>query len=192
LSDLRLIGGLGNPGKDYEYTRHNLGFLVVRRLAEQLKLKFALSSLTNGLTAEGAFENKAVCLLMPLTYMNNSGVAVHQVMTKRKLSPEDLLIVCDDFNLDFKQIRLRGKGSDGGHNGLSSVIERLDSEQFARLRMGIGHPTGKKDTVDYVLEEFKKKEKECLDSFIDETTSCCLAWLREGIDAAMDQYNRRP
>ena len=191
MSEKRLIGGLGNPGKDYEYTRHNLGFLVVRRLAEKLKLKFALSSLTNGLTAEGTFEDKAVCLLMPLTYMNNSGVAVHQVMTKRELLPEDVMIVCDDFNLDFEQIRLKGKGSDGGHNGLSSVIEHLGTEQFARLRMGIGRPTGKKDMVDYVLEEFKKKEKECLDSFIDETASCCLAWLCEGIDAAMDQYNRR-
>lgn len=191
MSELRLIGGLGNPGKDYEYTRHNLGFLVVRRLAEQLKLKFALSSLTNGLTAEGAFEDKLVCLLMPLTYMNNSGVAVGQVMAKRKLSPENVLIVCDDLNLDFKQIRLRGKGSDGGHNGLSSVIERLGSEQFARLRMGIGQPTGRKDAVDYVLEEFKKKEKECLDSFIDETILCCLTWLREGVAAAMDQHNRK-
>lgn len=191
MSEKRLIGGLGNPGKDYEYTRHNLGFLVVRRLAEKLKLKFALSSLTNGLTAEGMFEDKAICLLMPLTYMNNSGVAVHQVMTKRELSPEDVMIVCDDFNLDFEQIRLKSKGSDGGHNGLSSVIEHLGTEQFARLRMGIGRPTGKKDMVDYVLEEFKKKEKECLDSFIDETASCCLAWLCEGIDAAMDQYNRR-
>ena len=191
MSEKRLIGGLGNPGKDYEYTRHNLGFLVVRRLAEKLKLKFALSSLTNGLTAEGMFEDKAICLLMPLTYMNNSGVAVHQVMTKRELSPEDVMIVCDDFNLDFEQIRLKGKGSDGGHNGLSSVIEHLGTEQFARLRMGIGRPTGKKDMVDYVLEEFKKKEKECLDSFIDETASCCLAWLCEGVYAAMDQYNRR-
>ena len=160
-------------------------------MAEKLKLKFALSSLTNGLTAEGTFEDKAICLLMPLTYMNNSGVAVHQVMTKRELSPEDVMIVCDDFNLDFEQIRLKGKGSDGGHNGLSSVIEHLGTEQFARLRMGIGRPTGKKDMVDYVLEEFKKKEKECLDSFIDETASCCLAWLCEGVDAAMDQYNRR-
>ena len=191
MSELRLIGGLGNPGKDYEYTRHNLGFLVVRRLAEKLKLKFALSSLTNGLTAKGTFEDKTICLLMPLTYMNNSGMAVHQIVTKQELPTENMLIVCDDFNLDFEQIRLRGKGSDGGHNGLSSIIERLGTEQFARLRMGIGQPTGQKDTVDYVLEKFKKKERECLDSFIDEATSCCFAWLREGINAAMDQYNRR-
>lgn len=191
MSELRLIVGLGNPGRDYEYTRHNLGFLVVRRVAETLKLKFTLSSLTSGLTAEGMFEGEAICLLAPSTFMNNSGVAVHQVMTKRNVSPKDVLIICDDFHLDFEQIRLRAKGSDGGHNGLSSVIQRLGTEQFARLRMGIGQPANKKDTVDYVLEEFKKKEKNRLDSFIDEAESCCLAWLREGINAAMDQYNRK-
>jgi len=191
LSELRLIAGLGNPGGDYEYTRHNLGFLVIQRLAEKLKLKFTLSSLTNGLTAEGMFEDKAICLLMPLTYMNNSGIAVHQVMTKKNLQPEDVLIVCDDFHLDFEQIRLRAKGSDGGHNGLNSIIHRLGTEKFSRLRMGISQPANKKDTVDYVLEEFKKKEKDCLDNFIDEAASCCLAWLREGISVAMDQYNGR-
>ena len=188
---MRLIVGLGNPGKDYEYTRHNLGFLVVRRLAEKLKLKFALSSLTKGMTAEGMFEEDSVCLLAPLIYMNNSGVAISRLMSKKDFSPEDILVVCDDFNLDFEQIRLRAKGSDGGHNGLSSVIEHLNTEQFARLRMGIGYPPGKKDTVDYVLEEFKKKEKECLDGFIEEAVSCCLMWLKGGINSAMDQHNRR-
>ena len=188
---MRLIVGLGNPGKDYEYTRHNLGFLVVRQLAEKLKLKFTLSSLTNGMTAEGMFEEGDICLLAPLTYMNNSGVAISQLMSKKDLSPGDILVVCDDFHLDFEQIRLRAKGTDGGHNGLSSIIQHLGTEQFARLRMGIGYPPGKKDTVDYVLEEFKKKEKNCLDNFVDEAVSCCLMWLKEGIDAAMDQHNRR-
>ena len=188
---MRLIAGLGNPGQDYEYTRHNLGFLAVRRLAEKLKLKFALSSLTNGLTAEGTFEDDAICLLMPLTYMNNSGVAIKQVMEKKNLSPQDVLVVTDDFHLEFEQMRLRAKGSDGGHNGLNSVIRHIGSEQFARLRMGIGRPVDEKDTVDYVLEVFKKKEKERLDHFIDETASCCIAWLCEGIEQAMDQYNRK-
>ncbi|MCK5260286.1 MAG: aminoacyl-tRNA hydrolase [Candidatus Omnitrophica bacterium] len=188
---MRLIVGLGNPGKDYEWTRHNLGFLVVRRLAEKLKLKFALSSLTNGMAAEGIFEEDDICLLAPLTYMNNSGVAISRLMSKKDLSTEDILVVCDDFHLDFEQVRLRAKGSDGGHNGLSSVIEHLGTEQFARLRMGIDYPPGKKDTVDYVLEEFKKKEKDRLDGFIDEAVSCCLMWLKEGTNAAMDQHNRR-
>ncbi|MCK5081518.1 MAG: aminoacyl-tRNA hydrolase, partial [Candidatus Omnitrophica bacterium] len=112
---MRLIVGLGNPGKDYEWTRHNLGFLVVRRLAEKLKLKFALSSLTNGMAAEGIFEEDDICLLAPLTYMNNSGVAISRLMSKKDLSTEDILVVCDDFHLDFEQVRLRAKGSDGGH-----------------------------------------------------------------------------
>lgn len=188
---MRLIAGLGNPGKDYEYTRHNLGFLVVQRLAKKLKLKFTLSSLTNGMTAQGDFDGQEICLLAPLTYMNNSGVAIKQLISKKELSVEDILVVCDDYNLDFQQIRLRAKGSDGGHNGLSSVIEHLGTEQFARLRMGIGYPPDGKDSVDYVLEEFKKKEKDHLDSFIEEAVSCCVTWLKNGIDAAMDQHNKR-
>jgi PTH1 family peptidyl-tRNA hydrolase len=191
LSKLRLIAGLGNPGKDYEYTRHNLGFLVVQRLAEKLKLKFALSSLTKAMAVEGTFEGNSICLLAPLTFMNNSGVAISRFMSKKDLLPEDILVVCDDFHLDFEQIRVRSKGSDGGHNGLSSVIQHLDTEQFARLRMGIGYPPGKKDTVDYVLEEFVKAERNRLDNFIDEAVSCCLVWLSEGINTAMDQHNRR-
>lgn len=191
MSKTRLIVGLGNPGREYEYTRHNLGFLAVRRLAEMLKLKFTPSPLTNGLAAKGIVADEALYLLMPLTYMNNSGAAVYQVMTKKDLLPADVLVICDDFHLGYGQMRLRARGSDGGHNGLSSVIEHLGMEQFARLRMGIGRPAGKKDVVDYVLAEFKKEEKDRLDSFINEAASCCLVWLREGISTAMDQYNRK-
>jgi len=161
-------------------------------LADRLKLKFALSSLTNGLTAEGKFEDEAVCLLIPLTYMNNSGVAVRQVMTKKDITPENILIVCDDFHLDFRRLRLRTKGSDGGHNGLSSIIRHLDTERFARLRMGVGRPANKKDAVDYVLEEFKKGEKAHLDEFVGEAATCCLTWLKEGASTAMDWHNRKP
>jgi len=180
---------LGNPGRDYEYTRHNLGFLTVQRLAEKIKLKFVLSSLTNGLTAEGTYEDKALCLLIPMTYMNNSGAAVHQVLSKKKLSPEEVLVVCDDFHLDFRRLRLRSKGSDGGHNGLKSVIQCLGTDQFVRLRMGIGQPADKKDVIDYVLDEFKKTEKVRLGTFIDQAVSCCLLCLEGGVRRAMDQYN---
>jgi len=183
--------GLGNPGGDYEYTRHNLGFLAIERLAQKLKFKFALSSAANGVTAEGVFEGQTVCLLMPMTFMNNSGVAVRQTMMKKGFLSKDVLIICDDFNLDFGQIRLRPKGSDGGHNGLASVIQQLGTEEFARLRMGIGYPPAQKDAVDYVLEEFTKAENNRLDSFVDEAASCCLIWLREGIGTAMDQHNRK-
>ena len=115
---MRLIAGLGNPGKEYQYTRHNLGFLAVQCLAQKLNLKLVLSSFTNGLTAQGIVEGHQVCLLMPLTYMNNSGAAVGQVVTELGLSYENILVICDDFNLDFQRIRLRASGGDGGHNGI--------------------------------------------------------------------------
>ena len=191
LSESRLIVGLGNPGKEYEYTRHNLGFLVARQLSERLKIDFELSSLTNGLTAEGQTGSCEVCLLMPLTYMNNSGVAVKQLLNSKKFDVKDILIVCDDLNLPFRETRIRKKGSDGGNNGLGSVIDHLKTDDFARLRMGIGQPPTKKDTVDYVLEEFKRSEEKHLDDFVDQAAECCLLWLKDGINKAMEKYNRR-
>lgn len=183
--------GLGNPGRDYEYTRHNLGFLTVQRLAEKLKLKFQLSSLTNGLTAEGTYGGRALCLLLPMTKMNNSGSAVYQVMSKKELLPDAVLVVCDDFHLGYHKLRLRAKGSDGGHNGLKSVIQRLGTDHFARLRMGIGRPADKNNTIDYVLDEFTKAERARLNAFIELAVSCCLLCLKDGISRAMDQYNAK-
>jgi PTH1 family peptidyl-tRNA hydrolase len=156
-----------------------------------LKLKFVPSFVTSGLVAEGVVADEPLYVLMPLTYMNESGGAVRQVMTRKNLLLEDVLIVCDDLDLDYGQIRVRARGSDGGHKGLNSVIEHLGTEQFSRVRMGIGRPAGKKDVVEYVLETFKKEEKGRLDDFINEAASCCLVWGREGINRAMDQYNRK-
>lgn len=191
MSGIRLIVGLGNPGRDYEYTRHNLGFLTVQRLAEKLKLKFQLSSLTNGLTAEGTYKDQSLCLLLPMTKMNNSGSAVYQVMGKKELSSDAVFVVCDDFHLDYQTLRLRAKGSDGGHNGLKSVIQRLGTDHFARLRMGIGRPADKNNTIDYVLDEFTKAERAHLNAFIELAVSCCLLCLEGGISRAMDQYNAK-
>ena len=191
MSDLRLIVGLGNPGKDYEGTRHNLGFMVVRRLAEQHHLKFSNSSLTNGLEAQGLIEGQKTILLQPLTFVNNSGTGVKGLVTKRNMELSSVLIICDDLDTEFGQLRIRPKGSDGGHNGLTSIIQHLGSGEFARLRCGIGRPTGKQDTVDFVLTEFTKKEKEALNQFVEEATQCCRVWLKDGINKAMDQFNKR-
>ena len=190
-TEKKLIVGLGNPGKDYEYTRHNLGFLVVRHLADVLKTKFALSSFTNGLTAECRDGENTVILLMPLTYMNNSGTAVKQAVHTREISLENILILCDDFNLPYAQMRLRPKGSAGGQNGLKSIVECLQTSEFSRLRLGIGYPGHQEDPVDYVLGEFTRTEKKQLDEYVDEAANCCLAWLRDGIKDAMDKFNRR-
>ncbi|OGX09664.1 MAG: aminoacyl-tRNA hydrolase [Omnitrophica WOR_2 bacterium GWF2_38_59] len=186
---MKLIVGLGNPGKDYEYTRHNLGFLVVKHLAERLNVGWKLSSFTNGLTAEGNYRGNGFCLFLPLTYMNKSGGAVKQIIETKEFLLDESLIVCDDLNLDFEQIRIRPKGSDGGHNGLDSIIQYLCTDEFPRLRMGIGHPGNKVDVVDYVLEEFSKSEKNNLEDFIGKSADCCLIWLDEGIGKAMERFN---
>lgn len=207
-SETRLIVGLGNPGKKYEYTRHNLGFLTVQYLAGKFNLRFKTSSLTTCLTAEGNFDGEKVFLLLPSAYMNNSGVAVRQILAKKGFSLNNVIIICDDLNLDFGQTRIRPRGSDGGHNGLSSVFRCLCTEEIARLRMGISNvrragQTGnseisakndscrEKEIVDYVLGKFTKKERMALDNFIQEAANCCLVWLRDGINKAMEQFNRR-
>ena len=191
MTDVRLIVGLGNPGKDYSYTRHNLGFLVVEGLAERYQLKILPSSLCKGLAAQGMIENKACCLLFPLTYMNNSGIAVKDVVEREEIPLNNILVVVDDFSLDFGQLRLRSNGSDGGHNGLSSVIQHLNSEDFARLRLGVGPVPNKKEAVDFVLKEFNPAERKKLDDLINEAVDCCVAWVTGNSGQVMSQFNRK-
>ena len=130
-------------------------------------------------------------LLLPATFMNHSGVAVKAVIQKKEFELSDALIVFDDMDVDFGLMRLRSQGSDAGHNGLTSVIAHLKTEEFPRLRLGIGRPKIRQDAVDYVLEEFNKSEKKELPGFIEEATDCCLVWLNSGINKAMEQFNRR-
>lgn len=191
MTDLRLIVGLGNPGKDYSYTRHNLGFLVLEALAGRYKLKILPSPLCKGLAAEGTMHDKACCLLFPLTYMNNSGIAVKDVVEKEEIPLNNILAVVDDFSLDFGQLRLRARGSDGGHNGLSSIIQHLNSEDFARLRLGVGPAPNKKEAVDFVLSEFSPVERKKLDDFINEAIDCCVGWLTGKSGQVMSQFNRK-
>jgi len=188
LSELQLIVGLGNPGKEYEYTRHNFGFLVLRHIAEKYQLKIRASRDCKGLTAEGQIDKKACCLLFPGTFMNNSGVSIKQMVVAKNITHAKILIICDDVNLDFGQLRIRRRGSDGGHNGLSSVIYHLESEDFARLRVGAGPPKNKEGMVDFVLEEFNKNEKKQLPNIIEEAADCSEAWLTQDVEKIMNQY----
>ncbi len=190
-NEARLIVGLGNPGEQYQQTRHNLGFLVVEQLAKEFKVVFKKSSFTKALIAETDHQGIKIILCLPLTYMNQSGLAVKAIVHERSVTLKDTLILCDDMNLDFGQLRLRSQGSDGGHNGVSSIIEHLGTDQFPRLRLGISQPHGKKDAVQYVLEEFTSKERKQLPSFILEAGECVNVWLNQGIHKAMDGYNQR-
>jgi len=189
LAETLLIAGLGNPGKEYEHTRHNIGFIVVRRLGELLELKFSASSLTKGVMAQGKKDEKQFLLLMPQTFMNNSGIAIRDVMRKKDILPENILVITDDFQLPFGQLRFRPKGSGGGHNGLSSIIEHLGDNNFSRLRVGVGSPKG--STTDYVLGNFNKEETKALNGVVEAATEGCLVWFKEGINKAMEQFNKR-
>lgn len=188
---MKLIVGLGNPGGEYEGTRHNLGFLVVRALADSARLGWKNSRLCRGLIAEGMVADKECGLLLPTTFMNNSGLAVHACCGKKGIVPGDVLVVCDDFHLDFGQLRIRPVGSDGGHNGLSSVIQALGTRDFARLRVGIGPLAGPSDAVDFVLSKFSPGEKRQLGRVVEESAACCVTWLTDGIQAAMNIFNKK-
>lgn len=188
---MKVIVGLGNPGSQYESTRHNLGFLVVQHLAQTLEVKFASSRCCKGLEAAVQMENEEIKLLLPMVFMNLSGKAVKPFMMHYDIALEDMLVVYDDFHLAFGQLRLRRKGSDGGHNGLSSLIEVLGVQEFSRLRLGIGEPKGKQDTEGFVLSEFNNEEKKELDFFIQDAVHCCRAWVSDEIEQVMSQFNKR-
>ena len=187
----RLIVGLGNPGREYEYTRHNFGFLVLEEFARKHHLKFAKSNLTAGLMAKGEVDDQEVVLLLPTTFVNNSGTAVKSLMVKKEIPASEVLIVCDDVNLDFGQMRIRDKGSAGGHNGLKSVIKYLQTQEFARLRVGVGSPKTKDEMVDFVLSEFTSPEKKALPTIMSSAMECCRLWLGGGTTEAMKQFNQK-
>ena len=191
MSEYRLVVGLGNPGKKYERTRHNLGFLIVARIAKRNKLKFSRSLTLNAYVARGVVRGKNFYLLLPVTYMNHSGSAVKRIVRKKKIALENILIVNDDLNLPFGQLRLRSKGSDGGHNGLASVIQELATQDFSRLRVGIGAPARGEDPAEFVLSEFDAGEKKQLDRIVEEASQGCEIWLQEGTMKTMNQFNRR-
>jgi len=188
----KLIAGLGNPGAEYEWTRHNLGFLVASRLVEDEKASFSSSRCCKGLEAQFRLGEVKVIVLMPMTYMNLSGQAVAGALSYYKVDSAQSLVVCDDFSLEFGQLRLRSKGSDGGHNGLKSVIENLGTQDFMRLRLGVGHPPARQDPADYVLSAFSAEERRELDAIISEASDCCRAWIEEAdIERVMSQFNKR-
>lgn len=188
---MKLIVGLGNPGKVYADSRHNIGFLVVRSLAQRFKVTLKRGIFSSSLTAKFKASGEDIVLAMPLTYMNLSGVAVKALVKKYKISPENLLVVCDDLDLDFGRIKIRGEGSCGGHNGLESVINSLGSDKFSRLRIGIGRPSPKIDAVDYVLGNFTKKEKERLVEIKEEAVRCCVSWATTSLDECMNIFNSK-
>ncbi len=154
-------------------------------------VRLKASRVCRGLVAEGSILDRACFLLLPLTYMNQSGIAVRDLASYQKIPSDGIFVVCDDFTLPFGQCRVRPQGTDGGHNGLASVISALNTDTFARLRMGVGAPPPGRDPAEYVLAGFEKQEQEQLDDFIDQGVECCQLWLKEDIGKVMTQINKR-
>jgi PTH1 family peptidyl-tRNA hydrolase len=182
-----LITGLGNPGAEYRNTRHNIGFMVLDRLAEQQKIAFAPDRL--GDTCILRHKGKQLVLLKPSTYMNLSGKAVRYHLQKHGIEQSALLVITDDIALPFGKIRIRAKGSGGGHNGLGNIQEVLGNENYARMRFGVGSEFSKGAQVDYVLNDFPPQEKEALPALLDKMGEAIIAFSTIGLERTMNIYN---
>ncbi len=188
-----LIVGLGNPGNEYVQTRHNVGFLVADQLAASMNTQFHAGKGEFWL-AECSLKNVEVTVLKPVTYMNNSGIAVQEFFEQQQIALENILIICDDFQLPLGTIRLRKDGSDSGHNGLSSVIYHLQTDQFARLRCGIASmsmPPEKSKMKDFVLDRFPESELRIVENMVERARDASISFVMDGIDQAMNKFNAK-
>jgi len=188
---MKLIVGLGNPGSRYERTRHNLGFFVIDRLARQHQIVVD-RLLCDSLVGEWSCNGEGVVLAKPQTFMNRSGAAVAGLVGEFGAAAGDLVVVYDDLDLPFGRIRIRPTGGAGGHRGAASIIETLAGVPFNRVRVGIGRPPEGVDPTDFVLQPFASEELNQLDAVIDHTAESVISILRDGLQRAMEMYNRIP
>ena len=185
-----LIVGLGNIGVEYVNTRHNMGFMVLDAWAQASNISF--ESGRYGSTATVSFKGRKFTLLKPSTYMNLSGKAVRYWMTELKIPVENILVISDDLNIPFGTLRLRKNGSAGGHNGLTNINELIGTQEYARIRVGIGNDFGRGQQVDYVLGELSKEEAEQMPDVSKRVIDGVKAWALMGADKAMNVVNTRP
>ncbi|NLY30453.1 MAG: aminoacyl-tRNA hydrolase [Firmicutes bacterium] len=185
---MKAIVGLGNPGDRYAGSRHNLGFMVVDRLAARWKVmewhRCHKAQVTKVSLPEGQ-----IILVKPQTYMNNSGTAVRGILESCRIPSDDLLVIYDDLDLEVGQLRLRRKGGAGGHKGVSSIISCLGADDFHRLRVGIGKPPAGVEVVDYVLGDFTDEQWEIIEKVIASACEAAFVWIKDGIDEAMAHFN---
>lgn len=186
---MRLIVGLGNPGSRYSLTRHNIGWMVVDAFARENDFPKPAKRFKSAFYGPVNIDGSDICLIRPLTYMNRSGFAVRAVVEEYQISTENVLAVYDDVALDLGRIRLRAKGSAGGHNGMRSIITMLNTDQIPRLRLGVRTSAEISDLVDYVLEPFNKRSLPVLEQVIDEAVKSLRCWLQVDIQRAMSCVN---
>jgi PTH1 family peptidyl-tRNA hydrolase len=182
-----LIAGLGNPGREYKNNRHNIGFMVVDRLAEKYGIRLGRVQ-QKAITGEGRIKERPVILVKPQTYMNRSGDAVGPLANYYKVPLQNVLVVYDEIDLPFGTLRLRSKGGSGGHNGMKSVIQHL-GQDFPRLRLGIGRPSGRMPPAAHVLRDFGKEEEPVLLELLDSAIETIETFLEETVELAMTRHN---
>jgi len=186
---MKLIVGLGNPGILYSGSRHNIGFQVIKYLAKSEKIVLKKEKGIPALSAKAKIDGLDVVLAMPLTFMNLSGQAASALLKKYRAGLDELLVVCDDLDLEFGRLKIRSSGSSAGQRGVKSIIDSFDNFEFSRLRIGIGRPQGNLDAATYVLSHFNKKEKSQLQEIIHRAAECCRAWASEGVEKSMNIFN---
>ncbi len=190
---MKIVVGLGNPGLKYEFTRHNIGFRIVDSLARNIEIEFKKVKSYYSLISRGMINTHKVILIKPQTFMNLSGRAVSKVVSYYKIPLQDLLIVYDDLNLELGQVRIRKKGSAGGHKGIESIMQYLNNEEIPRLRIGIGNPSVNFDfnCMSYVLSNFNNDEKDKIGEVIQLSTEAIKTVIEDGFEKAMRKYNRK-
>lgn len=184
---MKLIVGLGNPGSEYKDTRHNVGFMVIDLLVNELKAR-TIRTRQWAAVKKAVWAGEEVLLVKPLTFMNLSGEAVAPLLRVNRLSPADLIVIYDDLDLNLGRVRIRAQGSSGGHRGMKSMIARVGSTEFARIRLGISHPDAD-EVIDHVLSPFTPSEMEILTPALQKAKAAALTWVSSGIEKAMNTYN---
>lgn len=185
-----LIVGLGNPGREYENTRHNAGFDALDALAEKLGTEVKEKK-HRGLCGKGMIGMEKVILLKPQTYMNLSGESVRAAADFYKIDNEHMIVLYDDIDLDVGKLRVRAKGSAGGHNGIKNIIAHMGTQEFPRVRIGVGAKPDRMDLADYVLGRFSQVERPVMEDAFEEAAEAAIAVVEDGIDAAMNRFNRK-
>ena len=186
---MRIIVGLGNPTLKYSKTRHNVGFETIDVLSKKHKIKVKKNQFKS-LIGEGFINDEKVILVKPMTYMNNSGEAVKEIVDYYKVNPnEDLIVISDDLNLDVGVLRLRSKGSAGGHNGLKSIIKCIETESFHRVRIGVGKVPANRDVITHVLSRFGKDDRKIVKESFNVAAQAIECAITDGMDKAMSKYN---
>lgn len=185
---MKVIIGLGNPGKKYEETRHNVGFMTIDKISKEWGIPVQQAKF-RALVGEGRIDFEKVLLVKPQTYMNLSGESVVEILHFYKLTEEDIVVIYDDLDLPLGQLRLREKGSAGGHNGIKSIIQHLGTQEFKRIKIGIDRPLPGRSVSDYVLQTFSASDTETIQKAIEQAAKASAAWTKESFLQVMNRFN---